>query len=150
MSSSPKKSGRPIELTPAIVAEARQLSACVEYLETLAPLLGMGKTTLYAWLNRGSREQRRRDRGQEPRESESIFVDFWNAIKKGNAEAEKRSLDTIRAAADAGVWQAAAWRLERAHPERWGVQRGEIARLTKMTRKLAEAMGVDPDTGERK
>jgi transposase len=146
----PAKRGRPHELTPAIVADAQRLASEVEYLETLAPLLGIGKTALYTWLKRGSREQRRRDRGLNPKEAETIFVEFANAIKKGRAEAEKRSLDTIRAAADAGAWQAAAWRLERAYPERWSLQKSELARLRKIVKKLAEKNNIDPDTLEAK
>src|SRR5262249_42895143 len=144
------RTGRPHELTPAIFADAQRLAGEVEYLETLAPLLGIGKTALYTWVKRGSREQRRRDRGLRPKDAETIFVDFANAIKKGRAEAEKRSLETIRAAADAGAWQAAAWRLERAYPERWSLQKSELARLRKLMKKLAEKHNIDPETGEVK
>jgi len=144
------KTGRPCELTPALVADAQRLASEVEYLETVAPLLGIGKTALYAWVKRGVREQRRRDRGLRPKDSETLFVDFANAIKRGRAESEKRSLDTIRAAADAGAWQAAAWRLERAYPERWSLQKGEMVRLRKIVKKLAEKHNIDPETLEAK
>lgn len=59
------KRGRPCELTPALVAEAQHLASEVEYLETLAALLGIDRSTLNAWLKRGSREQHRRGRGQK-------------------------------------------------------------------------------------
>jgi hypothetical protein len=48
------------------------------------------------------------------------------------------------------VWQAAAWRLERSHPERWSLQRDELARLKKLMQKLAEKQNIDPETLEAK
>lgn len=146
----PAKRGRPHELTPAIVADAQRLASEVEYIESIAPLLGIGKTCLYEWLKRGTREQRRRDRGLGSKDSETLFIEFADAIKKGRAESEKRSLDTIRAAADGGQWQAAAWRLERAAPQRWSLQKGELARLKRIVKRLCEDRNINPDTLEVK
>lgn len=118
-----KKCGRPSELTGEVVEGARELAASVEFLETLAPLLGFDRTTIFRWCREGAKESRRRARGLKRNPKLDLFVQFCNAVKKGRAESEKRSLDTIRAAADAGQWQAAAWRLERGHPERWSTTR---------------------------
>ena len=139
----PSKTGRPHELTPALVAEVEQLAAQVEYMETLAALLGISRSTLYAWAKRGSQEQRRRDRGRASKDEEDLFVEFSCALKKGRALSEKRSLDTIRGAADGGQWQAAAWRLERSAPQRWSLQKQEIARLRKAVKKMAEQLHLD-------
>jgi hypothetical protein len=130
-------------LTPDLVAEVEQLAAQVEYMETLAAFLGIDRSTLYRWLKRGSLEENRRARGRKPKEGEDLFVEFCRALKKGRAISEKRSLDTIRAAADAGQWQAAAWRLERAYPQRWSLQKQEIARLRKAVKKMAEQLHLD-------
>ncbi len=71
-------------------------------------MAGVSKVTLYGWLKLGAREE------------EGPHVEFLNAVEKAQAEAEMRDLDRVDAAAEAGAWQAAAWRLERRSPQRWG------------------------------
>jgi transposase len=55
------------------------------------------------------------------------YVEFFNAIKEAEAVAENSYLEKIQKAAEGDpekdikpVWQAAAWYLERKHPDRWG------------------------------
>jgi transposase len=101
------RGGRPSKLTPELqgcICEALRRGA---YVETAAALAGIDKTTLYDWLKRGGREE------------EGPFVEFSHAVQKAQAEAEMRDLDRVDAAAQAGTWQASAWRLERRSPERW-------------------------------
>jgi transposase len=144
------RGNKAIEIAPAMIAEAYRLAKSCEYLETVAPMLGIGKTTLYSWLKRGGREQRRLDQGRKAKADEAAYVELANAIKKGRAECEMANLELIRAAAESGQWVAAAWRLERSHPERWSLQRGELARLRKLVRVMAGKLHLDPDTGEAK
>jgi hypothetical protein len=61
-----------------------------------------------------------------------------DAIKKASAEAEAKDLARIAAAADAGQWTAAAWRLERKYPQRWGAQRKELLDLKKRVEEMEE------------
>ncbi|MFX4303012.1 IS630 transposase-related protein [Alicyclobacillus tolerans] len=77
------------------------------YIETAAAYAGVNKSTIYDWLKRGARGD-----GAE-------FVSFSNAVEKALAEAEMRDVLIIGNAAKEN-WQAAAWRLERKFPERWG------------------------------
>jgi hypothetical protein len=107
-------------ITETLIEEAGRLAAMCEYTETVAALLGVSKPTLYRWIKRGVREQRRIDKGLAPRANEEPYRAMSNSIKRGRAQAEQRNLSVIDAAAQGGQWQAAAWRLERAHPERWG------------------------------
>lgn len=145
------RTGRPIELTPELIVKAYTLAKECLYVECIAGLLGISRSTLYAWMRRGARERRRRERGLLPREKEQSFLDFSDSVQKGFAESEKADLETIRQAASVhGIWQAAAWRLERTHPERWGLERAELQRLKKLIRQLAEDRGLDPETGEPK
>jgi hypothetical protein len=105
------------------------------YLETAAAAAGISKDTLYAWLREGAR-------GKTPE-----LAAFSDAVEKAAAEAELRDLLTIGKAAAGGEvlrdvtitrpdgttqrerqlappqWQAAAWRLERKFPDRYGVAR---------------------------
>lgn len=49
------------------------------------------------------------------------FRDFQDLVRRAEAEAVKLNLAVIQAAAASGKsWQAAAWFLERKHPEQWG------------------------------
>nr|WP_255724707.1 hypothetical protein [Shimazuella soli] len=77
------------------------------YIETASAYAGINKTTLYDWLKRGARENRGKYRA------------FSNAVEKAMAEAEMRDVALIAQAAKEN-WQAAAWRLERKYPARWG------------------------------
>jgi len=105
--------GRPIKLTPDLQARIVAFLGAGAYVETAAAAAGVSKQTLYNWLSRGAD-------GEEP------FEAFLDAVEKAQGEADIRDLKTIRDAANGGVWQAAAWRLERRHPEQWGRRRVEM------------------------
>lgn len=98
--------GRPTILTPErhkVICDAIADGATRE---VAAAAAGVGESTLYQWLKKG------RD-GLEP------YVEFAEAIEKADAEGELSNIRTIKSAS-ASTWQAAAWLLERKHPERWG------------------------------
>jgi transposase len=79
------------------------------YIETAAALSGISKDSFYRWLRQADDE-----------DAPALTKELSYAVKKALAEAEMRDLDTIGRAADGGQWQAAAWRLERKFPEKWG------------------------------
>jgi hypothetical protein len=56
----------------------------------------------------------------KPKDSETPFAEFADAIQKAQADAETRNVALIAKAAQDGTWTAAAWWLERKYPERWG------------------------------
>lgn len=91
------------------------------YIETAAAYAGVNKSTLYEWLKRGEREKQRvaKNPRYRIRKSEKPYVEFSNAVEKALAEAEIRDVAIIAKAAEE-QWQAAAWRLERKFPDRWG------------------------------
>lgn len=97
------------------------------YIETAAAYAGISKNTLYEWLRRGQREKDRV--AKNPRfkikKAEELFVKFADAVEKALAEAEMRDVVIIGKAAEE-QWQAAAWRLERKFPEKWGRQKIDI------------------------
>ena len=70
-----------------------------------AQAAGVDRSTLLRWLASG------RD-GVEP------FASLLREVQVAEARGEASCLDVIRAAS-ARTWQAAAWLLERRHPERW-------------------------------
>jgi transposase len=86
------------------------------YQETAARFGGIGVSTFYKWMARGL---------EEP---ESKYGEFREAIENAKAQAEVFDVALIDQAAKDGSWQAAAWKLERKFPHRWGrVQRTEIS-----------------------
>jgi hypothetical protein len=76
--------------------------------DTAAALAGIGASTLYAWMAAASQP----DAAPE-------FVEFLDAIKKAEIEAEDALLAIVRRAAPKSR-QAAAWILERRRPDSWG------------------------------
>src|SRR5262249_9114159 len=84
-------------LAPAARAGARH--------EQAALVAGIAARAFYGWMQRGEAAKR----GQ--------FLQCFQTVKKAEAEAAVRWLARIEQAAEEGVWQAAAWKLERRFPE---------------------------------
>lgn len=72
---------------------------------------GISEATLYRWLE----QSRAKNATEELRE-------FRESFERSEAEAETLQVARIAQAANNGRWQAAAWWLERKHPERWAQQ----------------------------
>ena len=140
--SKPKsKTGRPSKFAPesaeVVLAYIRRGSPR----HIAANAAGIGRSTLMRWMARGKSERR----GQ--------FRDFWDALKKAEAELVVVSLGRIQTVSNGGavlsrtsvtnpqgvttvvekfaqpVWQASAWLLERRHPEEFAVNAREIKGL---------------------
>jgi len=110
---------RPTKLTPELQEKILQAVRAGNYIETAAVYAGINKTTLYDWLKRGARAK------------SGKFREFSNALEKALAEAEVRDVAIIAKAAQE-QWQAAAWRLERKYPCRWG-RRDKLEHTAKVT-----------------
>ena len=112
--------GRPIKLDQNIHDKIYHAIRAGNYIETAAAYAGINKTTLYDWLKRGERARKEsEDSGRKVPKKEEAFVNFSNAIEKALAEAEMNDVKRITVAARKD-WHAAAWRLERKFPARWG------------------------------
>lgn len=79
------------------------------YAKVAAEMAGIGETTYYRWLELGQKEG-----------ASKVYREFWESIKRAEADAEVAAVALIRQAANNGTWQAASWLLERKHGERWG------------------------------
>jgi len=77
------------------------------YLEVAATAAGIHRSTLYRWMRHGRDQKRER------------YRKFLNQVEKAQAEAEARDVAIIAKAAP-DDWKAAAWRLERKAPRRYG------------------------------
>lgn len=113
--------GRPTRLTPSVEKKVIKALKDGNYIETAAALAGISKSSIYEWLKRGAREIQRLEDNPRARlkKEEEPFVRFSDAVEKAQAMAEARDLSLIGQAAE-GDWKAAAWRLERKFPDKWG------------------------------
>lgn len=118
-----KKTGRPTKLTDE--AEHDFLVALNQgaYIETACNYAGVARDTYYGWIERA---RKAREKSGKLTVSEKRLVEFSDKVKKVLAATEMRDLERIKSAAES-QWQAAAWRLERRYPERWGRTRHEIS-----------------------
>jgi transposase len=94
------------------------------YIETVAAFLGISRQSFYDWIRRGSRNCEVLDAGNALDKKEEIYVDFFIAVEQARAVAEMADLNIIKDAAEKR-WEAAAWRLERRSPDKWG-RRSEV------------------------
>ena len=115
------KRGRPNKLTKEIEEELVRVIRSGNYIETACAYVGINKTTFYDWMKKGAREKDRVEKEPKARVRKEMkpFVELSNAIEKALAHAEIRDVAIIGKSAETN-WQAAAWRLERKFPDKWG------------------------------
>ena len=112
--------GRPTKFTPERTERLLEAIRAGNYRITACQYAGIAKQTLRNWIAIA----------QGP-DAPPEYIDFLAALEKAEADAEAYDLALIRNAArgekdETGEytvkpqWQAAAWRLERKNPERWG------------------------------
>lgn len=95
------------------------------YIETAAQAAGISKDTFYRWLKTGKQVRdwiNESAEGQEPdiTPHQAACAEFSDAVQRAIAESELNDIEVINGAAEGGAWQAAAWKLERKHHQRWG------------------------------
>jgi hypothetical protein len=116
-----KRTGR--KVTPATDPRVERLIEALKagnYLEHACDFAGIGKSTVYRWLDRGQQESENIEQGLKPDKHEKQYLELWDAIKKARGEATVRNVAVINNAARGGTWQAAAWWLERTAPQQFG------------------------------
>ncbi len=82
------------------------------YRATACEYANVSPSAFYSWLERGQLDI---ERGLNTPHAKLV-----RDIEQAEAAAEVRALALIMKAAHNGAWQAAAWMLERKHPEKWG------------------------------
>lgn len=103
-----KKGGRVLSLTPELSAKICTYLRAGEFLETATWRAGVSINTVRQWLTLGRK-------GEEP------YAQFDHDVNCAIAEGESADLAIIGAAAETD-WRAAAWRLERRAPKRYGMR----------------------------
>ena len=111
--------GRTTKLTPELQRNLCAVIGAGNYIQTACNYVGIDPTTFSMWLQRGE--------GTHPtRPKTKLYVDFVEAIRKAEAQAEATRVARIAKAGQDGIWTADAWYLERRYPERWGRRVQEI------------------------
>lgn len=109
----------PTKLDDEMIERICQALRVGAYIETAAAHCGISKQSYYTWSRRGAEERERIADGSRPRKKEAVYVRMLDAVERAMADSELRDLATITAASQT-QWQAAAWKLERKHPDRYG------------------------------
>ena len=86
---------------------------------------GISVVALETWITKGAAERRHIATGGKPRRRASAYLEFLLLVEKAMADSQLADLALITQAAQKGSWQAAAWKLERRNPAKWGRQRIE-------------------------
>jgi transposase len=97
---------RKSKFTPEVQEKILRYLRLGSYVETAAAAAGIARDTFYDWMKRGAK-------GEKP------YKAFAEAVDQVMAESEARDLAIILKAAEKN-WTAAAWRLERRFPDRYG------------------------------
>lgn len=95
------------KLTPAVAAAVLEGLANGASAREAAAAAGVAHRTFYYWQTAADADP------------DSIYAEFRDMVAQARAQAELANVAIVRRAADT-TWQAAAWLLERAYPERWG------------------------------
>lgn len=147
---------RPTKLTPEIQEKICNAIRAGNYIETAAAYSGVAKSTVFDWMRRGAREKERVGKNTRARirKKEVPYVEFSDAVEKALADAEVIDVDIIRRAAKEN-WQAAAWRLERKFPDRWGRREkveADVSHSGKVTERheydITQRIVEDPESRE--
>ncbi len=114
--------GAPPTLTPELIDTILKFVASGSYFETAATAAGVPRPTFYYWLKQSNNPK-----------ANPIYKEFRIKLEKAAAEAELKDILRI-AQASQSQWQAAAWRLERRYPDRWGkVEKHNVSGEQKVT-----------------
>lgn len=140
--------GRPLSLTPGVIAQVKQLLPRALYFETVAASIGVHRLTFRKWLRDGAKETRRREQGHDPDPKLDLHCELSNTVQKVLAETETDYLSQIQAAGTQ-AWTAVAWILERRFPGKWSQNRAELRQLKRQVEELVKRGGGGARTGPR-
>lgn len=115
----------PVKLTKRTSDKICGMIRLGNYVETAAAYGNISKQTFYNWMRAGAKEEELREKGNPKTPGTDAYVKFVHDIEMALAESETRDVAVIHRASST-QWQAAAWRLERRFPQRWGRKRTEM------------------------
>jgi predicted transcriptional regulator len=121
---------RPTKLTPEVQERILAAVRAGNYIEPSARSAGISPATFHRWIARGEKA------------TSGIYRDFYEAVKRAEADAEVHAVAVIRKEIADGDWRAAAQFLERRFPDRWrrqqSIEHEGTQRLVVKTEDLAD------------
>jgi hypothetical protein len=82
--------------------------------------VGLSRQVINSWMNRGTTEQARIDKGEEPNPTEAPYLKFVEDLVKAEAESQAGLVLAWFKEARAGDWKAAQAFLAKRFPDEWG------------------------------
>ncbi len=113
--------GKPSKLTPEVGAKICEYITLGSWLEIAAAANGIHRVTLWRWLTKGNaylKAVRKNKPVKDPRHKK--YAEFVEQVHEATARAEVNDIRRIDKFADT-VWQAAAWKRDRANRDRKGL-----------------------------
>lgn len=111
---------RPMKLNDELINRLTQYIKVGNYIETACALVGISRSIVYVWLKQGRRAIETSEKtGEVVPRKDKIYVKLVMEIDQALAFSEARDVETIGEHAKSN-WKAAAWRLERKFPTKWG------------------------------
>ena len=107
------------KLTPEVQDRIVSLLRGGNYVDTAAHAAGVGRASVYRWLERGRAALEREEAGDTLTPDEQRYAEFAREVDSARAQAMVRNVTLVNTAAQT-TWQAAAWWLERTNPQMWG------------------------------
>lgn len=103
-----RKVGRPTTYDKDRAEQIYKALRAGNFFDVAVSYAGVHRATAYNWMRRGSK-------GEAP------FKEFFEAVRKAETDSEVADVTQLNLHGKK-TWQALAWRLERKHPERWGLR----------------------------
>ncbi len=118
------KGGQPEIIDEEKIKKVVSLLLEGNFIETAFSFVGIAKDTYYRWLKNGARDRelyaKQLEMGIPEKDlDKSLYHIMSDSIEKAMATSEALDLRTIKLASEKN-WFAAAWRLERRYPKKWG------------------------------
>lgn len=110
---------RPSKLTPALQKKIVGLIRDGNFAAQAAAACGISESTYYNWTKAGRSAEAKQQEGLKLTTVEKRNLEFLEAIRVAEAQAEADAVQIVQAAARTGTYQAAQWFLERKHGSRW-------------------------------
>jgi len=107
------------KLTPEVQDRIINALRAGNYVETAAQLAGVGRASIYRWIDKGQSAIDREEQGEELNADDERYAEFARGVEEARASAMARNVALVNTAAQT-TWQAAAWWLERTNPQMWG------------------------------
>lgn len=129
---------RRVGITPEVNAKVREALEAGGYQTDAAAYAGISPRTYWSWLERGRAAVERIEAGEDVDETDAALAAFLHMVDGSRARVTVELAGCIREAASRD-WRAAAWWLERSHPETYG------KRSPGKPGTSGEAFPLDPD-----